>query len=160
MKLPGLAAVILGLLTSAHSSRLHPGKTWETSVKRQLVTVLAFLSLGTAGASHLWGKDARLVAKSLSGERNRPDGQVAPPAPAARTALEDAVRGIVKLFDNYPVVAIGEARFTRQLGDLYVGLVRDPEFQRKVNDIVIEFASRHNQQLLDRYILRCEQVPD
>jgi hypothetical protein len=66
----------------------------------------------------------------------------------------------VKLFDNYPVVAIGEAHFTRQLGDLYVGLVRDPEFQRKVNDIVIEFASRHNQQLLDRHILRCEQVPD
>ena len=70
-----------------------------------------------------------------------------------------AVPGIVKLFDKYSVVAIGEFHGYGELGDLYTALVRDPAFQGKVNDIVIEFASRHNQRILDRYILKCEDVP-
>jgi hypothetical protein len=65
----------------------------------------------------------------------------------------------VKLFDRYSVVAIGEFHGYAELGDLYTALVRDPAFQAKVNDIVIEFASRQNQPLLDRYILRGEEVP-
>jgi hypothetical protein len=72
---------------------------------------------------------------------------------------EKAVPGIVKLFDKYSVVAIGEFHGYAELGDLYTALVRDPTFQGRVNDIVIEFASRHNQPTLDRYILRCEDVP-
>ena len=71
----------------------------------------------------------------------------------------DAVQGIVKLFDRYSVVAIGETPSVRQLGDLYIALVRDPEFQGKVNDIVIEFAGRHSQPLLDRYVVNGEDVP-
>jgi hypothetical protein len=70
-----------------------------------------------------------------------------------------AVPGIVKLFDMYSVVAIGEFHGYGELGDLYIALVRDPAFQGKVNDIVIEFASRHNQPILDRYILNGEDVP-
>jgi hypothetical protein len=65
----------------------------------------------------------------------------------------------VKLFDTYSVVAIGEFHGYGELGDFYTALVRDPAFQGRVNDIVIEFASRHNQPILDRYILKCEDVP-
>jgi hypothetical protein len=72
---------------------------------------------------------------------------------------EKAVPGIVRLFDNYSVVAIGEFHGYGELGDLYSALVRAPGFQAVVNDIVIEFASRHNQPILDRYILDCEDVP-
>jgi hypothetical protein len=72
---------------------------------------------------------------------------------------QKAVSGIVKLFDTYSVVAIGEFHGYAELGDLYTALVRDPAFQRTVNDIVIEFASRHNQPILDRYILQCADVP-
>jgi hypothetical protein len=72
---------------------------------------------------------------------------------------QEAVSGIVKLFDRYSVVAIGEFHGQAELGDLYAALVRDPAFQGTVNDIVIEFASRHNQPILDRYILECADVP-
>jgi hypothetical protein len=64
----------------------------------------------------------------------------------------DAVREIVAAFKQHPVIIIGEAHWLRQAGDFYARLVRDPEFQETVQDIVIEFASRNNQPLLDRYI--------
>jgi hypothetical protein len=84
---------------------------------------------------------------------------IATGARAAEPAPEEAVSGIVKLFDRYDVVMLGEAHDKRQLADLYISLVRDAAFQGKVNDIVIEFASRHNQPLLDRFILKGEEVP-
>ena len=64
----------------------------------------------------------------------------------------DAVKGIVSAFQRYPVVLIGEAHWLRGAGDFYIRLVRDPSFQENVQDIVVEFASRNNQPLIDRYI--------
>jgi hypothetical protein len=64
----------------------------------------------------------------------------------------DGVTGVVQAFRSYPVVAIGEIHSIRQTGDFYDSLVRNPEFQNTVNDIVIEFASRRSQPLIDRYI--------
>jgi hypothetical protein len=64
----------------------------------------------------------------------------------------NAIQGIVAAFKQHPVVIIGEAHWLRQSGDFYVRLIRDHEFQETVQDIVIEFASRNNQPLLDRYI--------
>ena len=70
----------------------------------------------------------------------------------------DAVQGIVAAFRQHRVVLIGEAHWLRQAGDSYIDLVRDPAFQETVQDIVVEFASRNNQPLLDRYIAS-EDVP-
>jgi hypothetical protein len=64
----------------------------------------------------------------------------------------DAVQGIVAAFRRHPVVLIGEAHWLRQAGNLYMRLVRDPSFQENVQDLVVEFASRNNQPLIDRYI--------
>lgn len=65
----------------------------------------------------------------------------------------DAIQGIIAAFQKHPVVVIGEWRHgLRQMGDFYIRLVKDPNFQQTVQDIVIEFASRNNQPLLDRYI--------
>jgi len=64
----------------------------------------------------------------------------------------NAVSGIVASFQEHPVVAIGECHWLREAGDFYVRLVRDPGFQGSVQDVVIEFASRNTQPLLDRYI--------
>jgi len=71
---------------------------------------------------------------------------------------QNAVRGIVDAFDRFPIVAIGEGHSLRQAGDFYAALVRDTGFQRKVNDIVIEFGSRLSQPILDRYV-NGEEVP-
>ncbi|HKD61178.1 MAG TPA: hypothetical protein VKB47_12020 [Terracidiphilus sp.] len=65
---------------------------------------------------------------------------------------DDAVQGIVKAFDQHAVVAIAEYHQVQQAGDFYNSLVRDPAFQGKVNDIVIEFASRRSQPIIDRYV--------
>lgn len=64
----------------------------------------------------------------------------------------DAVKGIIAAFQHHPVVLIGEAHWLRQAGDFYVRLVHDPAFQENVQDIVVEFASRNNQPLIDHYI--------
>ena len=40
-----------------------------------------------------------------------------------------------------------------RVGDFYRSLVKDPGFQSKVNDIVIEFGTRLSQPILDRYII-------
>jgi hypothetical protein len=63
-----------------------------------------------------------------------------------------AERGILAAFKQHPVVIIGEAHWLHQTGEFYISLIRDREFQQTVQDIVVEFASRNNQPLLDRYI--------
>jgi hypothetical protein len=70
----------------------------------------------------------------------------------------NAVRGILTAFEQHPVVIIGEGHWLRQAGDFYIRLVRDRKFQETVQDIVIEFASRNNQPLLDRYMAG-EDIP-
>jgi hypothetical protein len=64
----------------------------------------------------------------------------------------DAIQGIVSAFGTHPVVAIGEDHWLLQAGEFYVQLVQNKDFQETVQDIVVEFASRNNQALLDKYI--------
>jgi hypothetical protein len=75
---------------------------------------------------------------------------VAAQAPTPRPA----VAAIVEALRAHAVVAIGELHGSRRVGDFYLQLVRDPSFQRAVNDIVVEFASGQSQSLLDRYVRR------
>jgi hypothetical protein len=72
----------------------------------------------------------------------------------------EAARGIVAAFQHRSVVIIGEVHWLRQAGDFYVSLVRDPGFQENVQDIVVEFASRNNQPLIDRYIAGEDVSPE
>lgn len=80
------------------------------------------------------------------------DAAIFSPAKSQESGPVDAVRGIVAAFQTHPVVIIGEAHWLRQAGDFYIRLVQDPSFQANVQDIVVEFASRNNQPLIDRYI--------
>jgi hypothetical protein len=64
----------------------------------------------------------------------------------------DAIKGIVSALHEHPVVLLGEDHWLLQAGDFYIALLRDPGFQEAAQDIVVEFASRSNQALLDRYI--------
>ena len=70
-----------------------------------------------------------------------------------------AVTALVAEFARHPVVAIAEYHQLPEAADLYIALVRDPAFQREVNDIVIEFASGQSQALLDRYIVKGDSLP-
>ncbi|MBA0085148.1 MAG: hypothetical protein HRJ53_09135, partial [Acidobacteria bacterium Pan2503] len=66
--------------------------------------------------------------------------------------VADAIQGIVAAFGHHPVVMIGEVHWLEPAGEFYGRLIRDRKFQQTVEDIVVEFASRNNQPLLDRYI--------
>jgi hypothetical protein len=66
--------------------------------------------------------------------------------------VADAIQGIVAAFQHHPVVMIGEVHWLQPAGEFYVQLVRDAKFQETAQDIVVEFASRNNQPLLDRYV--------
>lgn len=78
------------------------------------------------------------------------------PAPAH---ADPAVAAIVAAFAHNQVVAIAEAHQLQEAGAFYLALVRDPEFQNTVNDIVIEFASGQSQPLLDRYVVNGDSLP-
>ena len=73
-------------------------------------------------------------------------------------APQDPVRGIVKLFDTYRIVMLGEIHECRQQYDLLGKLIADPGFSERVNEIVVEFGNARYQDVVDRYIAG-EDVP-
>src|SRR5258706_6895567 len=70
----------------------------------------------------------------------------------------DPVRDVIAAFDHHRAVIIGESHWLQEAGDFYIRLVRDPNFATKAQAIVVEFASKQSQPLLDRYIAG-ENVP-
>jgi hypothetical protein len=68
------------------------------------------------------------------------------------------VQAILDAFGRVNLVALGERHWSRQHSEFRKALVRDPEFARKVNDIVIEFANPRYQATLDRFI-DGEEIP-
>ncbi len=117
-------------------------------------------------------RDAELRRRYLSEQRRTQNGTPAQVLEAADAQTDgasalanrkvtgpvDAIPSIVAAFQQHPVVMIGEDHWLREVGDFYIQLVRDVRFQQSVQDIVVEFASRNNQPLLDRYIAG-EDVP-
>ena len=71
---------------------------------------------------------------------------------------QDPVQGIVKLFDTYRIVMLGEVHESRQEYDLLRKLIAAPGFAERVNDIVVEFGNARHQEVVDRYIAG-ENVP-
>ena len=72
--------------------------------------------------------------------------------------VQDPVQGIVKLFDTYRIVMLGEIHECRQQWNLLLRLVADPGLALRVNDIVMEFGNARFQDVVDRYTAG-ENVP-
>src|SRR5262249_23234065 len=74
----------------------------------------------------------------------------------ARAATEPrppkALRAILKAFDKYAIVALGEVHRNQQVHDFILSLTRDASVPGKVNAIVVEFGNGRCQDLMDRYI--------
>ncbi|HYK12094.1 MAG TPA: alpha/beta hydrolase-fold protein [Gemmatimonadales bacterium] len=82
-------------------------------------------------------------------------------AAAAAPSAHDssAIHDVVHAFDSHQVVAIAESHGLIQAGEFYAALARDTGFQRVAPVIVIEFASRQSQSLLDRYVVAGDSLP-
>jgi hypothetical protein len=58
----------------------------------------------------------------------------------AEPVPSNAVQGILKAFDQFPLVAIGELHGKRKDKDFLISLIKQAEFCAKVNDIAVEFG--------------------
>ena len=71
---------------------------------------------------------------------------------AQSSTAQDPVQGIIKLFETYRIVMLGEIHECRQEYDVLGKLVVAPGFAERVNDIVLEFGNAKYQDVVDRYI--------
>jgi len=71
---------------------------------------------------------------------------------------QPAVSAILAAFDKYEIVAMPAAHGMKDQDDFILGLVRNPAFAEKVNDIAVECGNSLYQPILDRYIAG-EDVP-
>jgi hypothetical protein len=70
------------------------------------------------------------------------------PEPTPRPAEQ----AILAAFDKYEVIAMPEAHDLKDIDDFILGLVRNPAFPAKVDDIAVECGNSLYQPLLDAYI--------
>jgi len=63
-----------------------------------------------------------------------------------------AVQALIDAFDQYLIVAWGERHGLLEQQEIIFELIRHPDFQSKVNDIVIELGNAQYQDILDRYV--------
>lgn len=63
-----------------------------------------------------------------------------------------AIDGILRAFQNHPLVGIGDNHNSAQEEDFYAALVRDPRFSTEVGNVVVEFGGAAHQDILDGYL--------
>ncbi len=97
------------------------------------------------------GADACAAADTAGPSGGRPEPQVA-----------DGVKTLLQAFDRMPVVAFGDSHGLVEEIDFLITLIRNPDFPKKVNNIVVEFGNSlpQYQALMDRYILDGEEIPN
>src|SRR4029453_8077143 len=80
------------------------------------------------------------------------------PSQALRTRLQPIIHGILAAWDKFDVVCLGEDHGSKNDSDLRITLVEHPDFIRKVNVVMIEFADSAQQKILDRFALDGEEM--
>lgn len=78
---------------------------------------------------------------------------------AAKARLQGIVKGILSIWDRFDVICLGEDHGRKNDSDLRIALVEDPDFIRKVDVIIVEFADTLHQDILDRLALEGEDIP-
>jgi hypothetical protein len=80
-------------------------------------------------------------------------------SPGRSATPVDPINAIIKAFDSYSIVALGEGPHGNEQGLAFrLRLLRDPRFAATVNDIVVESGSARYQDAVDRY-MQGEDVP-
>ncbi len=69
-----------------------------------------------------------------------------------RVAARPAVAGVLDLFANHSIVALGDAHGLAQEEALYSKIVEDPRFAADVQNVVVEFGDASEQTTIDRYV--------
>lgn len=77
---------------------------------------------------------------------------------AAKSRLQGIVKEILAAWDKADVVCLGEDHGRKNDSDLRIALIEHPDFVRKVNVIIVEFANSAHQDILDRLALEGENI--
>jgi hypothetical protein len=81
------------------------------------------------------------------------------PDKTTHARLQNIVNRIIAAWERFDVVCLGEDHGSRNDSDLRLTLIEHPDFVRKVNAIIVEFADSNQQDLLDRLALEGEDIP-
>lgn len=90
-----------------------------------------------------------------------PKGMIAVPgqqSTESAPSVKPAVDGVLDLFKQKPVVALGDFHYLAQEETFYSVLVRDQRFAESVGNVVVEFGGEASQGIIDRYVAG-ENVP-
>jgi hypothetical protein len=69
-----------------------------------------------------------------------------------QVVVRPAAAGVLDLFANHPIVALGDAHGLAQEEALYSKIVEDPRFAADVQNVVVEFGDASEQRTIDRYV--------
>jgi len=81
------------------------------------------------------------------------------PDKATKARLQGIVNGILAAWNNVDVVCLGEDHGSKNDSDLRITLIEHPDFVRKVNAVIVEFADSNHQDILDRLAMDGEDIP-
>jgi hypothetical protein len=66
--------------------------------------------------------------------------------------LEDATPAIIRAFESHSIVMLGEVHGNRQEYEFLCRLVASPDFEDRVDDLVLEYGNSLYQDIVDRYV--------
>lgn len=89
----------------------------------------------------------------------QPQSSAVRPDEATKARLQSVVKGILAAWDKADVVCLGEDHGSKNDSDLRIAVIEHPDFIRKVNVIMVEFADSLHQDLLDQLVIEGEDIP-
>jgi hypothetical protein len=112
---------------------------------RYSVTCGAFLAILVFAAVSLWENPIRAASSGQSTVESAP-------------SVKPAIDGVLDLFGQKSIVALGDNHGLAQEEDFYCALIRDPRFADEVGNVVVEFGGEASQDIIDRYVAG-ENIP-
>src|SRR5262245_1432578 len=81
-------------------------------------------------------------------------------AARASTAMEAVADEVAATFDEHRFIFLGSTHGDAKIHEFLLCLLSRPAFQRRVADVLVEWANPLHQELVDRYLLKLEPVPE
>ncbi|MGA7624546.1 MAG: hypothetical protein WCA91_13305 [Candidatus Acidiferrales bacterium] len=98
------------------------------------------------------------LALALAFGKSGMAGQSQPPVDEPSPQVRSAVDGVLDLFRQKSVVALGDFHGMAQEEAFFGALIRDPRFADRVGNVVVEFGGKSAQNVIDRFA-NGEDVP-
>ena len=113
---------------------------------RRISTVTVFISIALA----VWS--SRCVAQTVKTQ--------GVDAACGSSQLATVADSVAASFDKHQFIFISSTHGSKKPHDFLLCLLSRPAFQQRVTDVLVEWANPVHQTVIDRYLLKLEQVPE